>query len=142
MSGDAQLAQAILRLLVAGKPAAPITALHESAGGDATVLEMGENARYTGAKEASDLAVANLFAFRRFRHVEPLTKRADLGWGERGRRFELGKQFDKLNSLSGLKLVLKESQGCQNGGKLRGTQNQSSPPMVREFGKGKWQRPG
>ena len=103
---------------------------------------MGENALYTGEKVSSDLAVAKLFAFRRFRHVEPLTKRADLGWGERGSRLELGKQLDEFGRLYRLKLVLKESQGCQDGGKLRGTQNQSSPPIAREVGKEKWQRPG
>jgi len=141
VSGDAQLAQASRRFLVAGKPAAHIAALDESAGGDATIFEVGENARYTGAKVASNLAVAKFFAFRKFRQVEPLAERTDLCPGKRRRRFELGKQFDQLSRLSSLKLVLKESQGCQDGSKLRGTQNQSSPPIVREVGKEKWQRP-
>ena len=54
LSGDAQLAQAILRLFVAGKPAALVAALDASSWGDATFLEMSENAGDTTGRARRD----------------------------------------------------------------------------------------
>jgi len=63
VSGNAQLAQAILRLLVAGKSATHVAALDRSARGNMPLMKMSEDPGDTGVEEAWGFAVAKLVVF-------------------------------------------------------------------------------